>query len=312
MANRFNFRGENRRENYFEGWFIKTNDKKNDLSVALIPGVAHFSEHESFVQYNIVYKDTYYSGKITFSRDEFDVVGDPQTVMMPKFVFNEKGIKASLNNGETELLIDFDFGLFLPIRQSLYTPSIMGPLEYLNMPCNHDIVSLRHTVKGRISINGEAIELSDALGYIEKDRGSTFPSRYAWAHANGFEHNSEATLFLSAAELEKGPLKKEGAIAIFHDGKEEHRFATYYGTVTDLTVSPDEESYTITMKDLFKKLKVTVSLKNGSEMIAPMNAGMDYPIKETVKSDITMTFTKKNGPTYHLKSTSGAGELVNW
>lgn len=312
MTNRFDFQGEDKTKNYFEGWYIKTTDKEQDLSIALIPGVAHFSKDESFIQYNIVYKGNTYSGKITFERDQFDTIGEPQNVMMPKFVFNEKGLKASLENESDHILLNLTFGLFLPIQQSLFAPSIMGPLEYINMPCSHDIVSMKHTVKGFVVINGETVTLTNGTGYIEKDRGSTFPSKYVWAHSNGFDANHDASLFLSVAQLDKGPLSAVGAIAIYHDGKKEHRFATYLGSRVKVDVNADKSAYTVTLSDTFKSMEATVSLSNGSKLIAPMNEGMDYPIKETVKSDISLTFSPKNGKKVVLKSENGAAELVNW
>lgn len=312
MTDRFDFRGKNKTENYFEGWYIKCTDKHNKLSVALIPGVAHFSKDESFVQYNIVYKGKSYSGKITYGREDFEVIGSPQNIVMPKFIFNEKGVKASLEDGANRFILDLRFGMFLPIKQTLFAPSIMGPLEYLNMPCSHDIISMKHSVKGKVIINGETIGIDNGTGYIEKDRGSTFPSRYVWAHSNGFEENSDASLFLSAAQIDKGPFSTVGSIAVYHDGEKEHRFATYLGSRVNVEVEPDQSAYKVTFSDPFKRLEATVSLSNGSKLIAPMNANMDYPIKETVKSDISMTFIQKREQSIHLYSANGAAEMVNW
>lgn len=312
MMNRFDFQGENKRENYFEGWYIKCTDKENDLSIALIPGVAHFSKDESFVQYNIVFKGQTFSGKITFERNEFDVIGDSQNIVMPKFVFNEKGVKASLTDGSNQFILDLDFGVFLPIKQSLFAPSIMGPLEYIKMPCSHDIISMKHTVKGTVSINGETLRLNNGTGYIEKDRGNTFPSKYVWAHSNGFDEKPDASLFLSVAQIDKGSLTAIGAIAIFHDGEKEVRFATYLGSRVRVEVNNEQSTYKVILSDPFKRLEATVSLSNGSELIAPMNAGMDYPIKETVKSDVSLIFSEKNRDPIKLNSDNGAAELVNW
>ncbi|MCC5894806.1 MAG: hypothetical protein JJU16_05030 [Alkalibacterium sp.] len=312
MTNRFDFQGKNKTENYFEGWYIKTSDEENNLSIALIPGVAHFSKNESFVQYNIIYKGQTFSGKIDFEREQFDVIGDPQTIVMPKFVFNEKGVKASLENGSDRILLDLTFGLFLPIEQSLYAPSIMGPLEYLDMPCSHDIISMKHSVKGKIVINGETVNITKGSGYIEKDRGRTFPDKYVWAHSNGFAENREASLFLSIAKVDFGPLSKNGAIAIFHDGEKEHRFASYSGSFLNVEVNEDQTAYKVILTDPFKRLEATVSLSNGRELIAPMNASMDYPIKETVKSTISLIFKEKRKNPVYLNSNNGAAELVNW
>lgn len=310
--NRFDFQGEGKNEQYFEGWYIKMNDPDNDLSIALIPGVAHFSKEESFVQYNIFFKDQSFSGKITFKREDFEAIGTPQTVTLPKFALNEKGVKGSLSDKGNKILFDLDFGLFTPIKETVYSPSIMGPFEYLQMPCSHDVISMKHLVTGRMFINGEKVEVTNGTGYMEKDRGSTFPSKYVWAQGNDFSENNRASLFLSVARIEKGNMDFIGTIAVFHDGNEEHRFATYLGTRVTVEVDSENSKYTVTLKNPRKKLEVEVSLINGMSLIAPMHNKMDYAIKETIKSTIRMKFSSSNQEPVYLTTDNGAAELVNW
>lgn len=310
--NRFNFQGEQKRKQYFEGWYVKTIDAENELSIALIPGVAHFSEDESFVQYNIIYKEQTYSGKITFERNDFDVIGNPQTITLPKFILNEKGVKGSLSDNGNLIVFDLDFGLFTPIKKNAYSPSIMGPFEYLNMPCSHDIISMKHAVRGRVFINGQKVVIDNGIGYIEKDRGSTFPSKYVWAQANDFSGNESAALFLSVARIEKSIMDFIGTIAVFYDGEEEHRFATYLGTRVHVEVNYQKQEYTVVFKNPGEKLEVTVSLSNEMALIAPMNKEMDYTIKETIKSTISLIFSKARQDPVQLTTENGAAELVNW
>lgn len=310
--NRFDFRGQGLTKPYFEGWYVKTLDADNDLSIALIPGIAHFDKDESFVQYNIIYKGQTFSGKITFERKEFDVVGNPQTILLPKFLLNEKGVRGSLSDGNNRLVFDLDFGLFTPISQTVISPSIMGPFEYASMPCSHDVISMKHHVKGTVIINGKRITVQNGIGYMEKDRGRTFPKNYVWAQANDFNENNKASFFVSVARIQKTPLDFIGNIAIFHDGHEEHRFASYLGTRVKVEVDDYKNSYTVILKNLTKQLEVTVTLSNQMTLLAPMNDTMDYTIKETIKSHIVVQFTTANFDTVKLTSENGAAELVNW
>lgn len=312
MSNRFDFQGEGKRTNYFEGWYVKCTDRENDLSIALIPGVSHFSDSQSFVQYNIHYKNKSYSGKINFDRNHFEVVPEPYSIIMPKFVLSESGVKASLIDEDNHILLDFSFGPLQPIRQTAYMPSIMGPLEYIKVPCSHDIVSMKHTVKGKLVLNGEEINVDSGVGYMEKDRGSTFPSNYLWLQTNTFTENSEASLSLAVATIEKKPLKITGFYAVFNDGIKEHRFSTYLGSRFDVVVDNNEVGYSVQITGRNKILEVKVELSNVSELIAPMNEGMDFPIKETVKSSLEMTFKEKGKAEVKLTSENAAAELVNW
>ena len=312
MSNRFDFQGLKETGEYFEGWYVKCTDPTNELSIALIPGIAQFSNRESFVQYTIQYKDQSFSGKVTFDRDDFHVVPEPYSILMPKFVLSEKGVRASLKDEKNDIILDFSFGPFLPIRQTAFMPSIMGPLEYLTMPCAHDIVSMKHDVSGTLIINGEKIVLDSAIGYMEKDRGHTFPSNYLWLQTNVFEDDTHAALSLAVATIEKKPLHLTGSIAIFHDGINEHRFATYLGTKHEVIVDNDGQGYTVVLTSLGKRLKTSVRLLNAQELIAPMNREMDFPIKESVKTELKVWFKEKGKPEVFLSSDHAAAELVNW
>lgn len=312
MTNRFKFQGMKQSAPYFEGWYVKSTDAKQDFTLALIPGIAKFSSDECFVQYNLFYKGKTLSGKITFPIDSFDVVDEPYSILMPKFVLSEAGLRAHLTDEELDLLVDLNFGAFLPLNQDIYSPSIMGPLEYIKMPCSHDIVSMKHTVAGTVIVNGEKISIEQGIGYIEKDRGSTFPSKYVWSHANDFKENDESSLFLSVAEINFNVINLTGSIAVFHDGMEEHRFATYLGSKLEISVDEDNLGYTVKFTNRKKMLLVTVSLDNATELIAPMDKKMDYVIKETVKATITLTFKEKNKDAVYLTSENGAAENVNW
>ncbi|MFO8069931.1 MAG: tocopherol cyclase family protein [Alkalibacterium sp.] len=312
MANRFDFQGLNAKAPYFEGWYVKSSDAKQDFTLSLIPGIALFDEEECFVQYNLFYKGKSLSGKITYPIEAFEVVEAPYSILMPLFVLSETGVKAHLVDDGNDMLIDLEFGDFLRLKQDIYSPSIMGPFEYVKMPCSHDVVSMRHDVKGRVVINGETVKIDAGTGYMEKDRGANFPSQYVWAQSNQFKENNRSSLFLSVADIDLKINHFTGTIAVFHDGMKEHRFATYLGSKAEVMVNDDQLGYTVKLTDINKSLIAEVSLLNGNNLIAPMNDEMDYTIKETIKADITLMFKEKNKKTIHLTSEHGAAERVNW
>ena len=89
------------------------------------------------------------------------------------------------------------FGRMSPIRYD-----IMGPFRYIPfMECRHSVFSMQHTVNGRLRINGVDYIFQDGTGYIEGDRGYSFPKHYAWTQY-GFNGGS---LMLSVAEIPLGP-----------------------------------------------------------------------------------------------------------
>ena len=52
----------------------------------------------------------------------------------------------------------------------------MGPFSYLSfMECYHGILSMKHSLEGTLSWNGQLIDFTNGIGYLEKDWGSSFP-----------------------------------------------------------------------------------------------------------------------------------------
>lgn len=103
---------------------------------------------------------------------------------------------------------------------------IMGPFRYVPfMECRHRVMSMRHFVNGSIRVNGVDYPFQNALGYIEGDRGRSFPREYVWTQCF-FDCGS---LMLSAADIPIAGLHFTGVIcAILLHGKE-YRLATYLG-----------------------------------------------------------------------------------
>ena len=135
--------------------------------------------------------------------------------------FTEKGMSLDIRRPGLEVSGKLRFGSFSPIAYDIMGPFCLVPF----MECRHTVVSMRHRVDGCIIINGERYEFRDGIGYIEGDRGNSFPEVYSWTQCS-FENGS---LMLSAASIPIGPLNFTGIIGVVMlDGKE-YRIATYLG-----------------------------------------------------------------------------------
>lgn len=66
--------------------------------------------------------------------------------------------------------------MFTPLRSD-----IMGPFRFLpGMECSHGVISMGHSLEGKLDLNGKRIDFSGGTGYVETDRGRSFPSAYLW------------------------------------------------------------------------------------------------------------------------------------
>ena len=53
---------------------------------------------------------------------------------------------------------------------------VMGPFRFVpGLQCRHSVFSLGHSVTGAVTVNGKRMEFDRATGYMEGDRGRSFP-----------------------------------------------------------------------------------------------------------------------------------------
>ena len=67
------------------------------------------------------------------------------------------------------------------------------------MQCRHGVVSMGHTVHGRVTVDGQTHVFGGGSGYAEKDSGRSFPKSYLWLQCNDF--TPPCALMLSIAHI---------------------------------------------------------------------------------------------------------------
>lgn len=184
--------------NYFCGWYFKCQSETQTLAV--IP-----ARHGGRESIQLITDD----GAWSFSEK------------LGGSVFRKNGFRFDLASGGAEASGEIRFGALTPLRYD-----IMGPFKYVPfMECRHSVLSMRHRVDGTVRINGKVYDFNNALGYIEGDRGRSFPDEYIWTQSF-FDGGS---LMLSIAEIPFAGFGFTGVIcAILWRGRE-YRLATYLG-----------------------------------------------------------------------------------
>lgn len=214
------FHGARRKHSYFEGWYLK--HQSEQTSISLIPAFHRDSQGRASVSIQVITPD--HQGCAWFSEDQFQVDPEVFDVRIADNHFSEHGIELNLVIDSFSVKGHLFYGPFTPV-----CGSVMGPFQYLPfLQCNHGILSLSHSLKGVLTINGTDVDFSDGVGYIEKDWGSSFPQSYLWTQANwNSPSGSPGCLFLSIAHIPMLGFSFTGCIAIvYYEGKE-YRFATY-------------------------------------------------------------------------------------
>lgn len=200
----------------FCGWYFKV--QSGEYRLALIPAV-HRSEKESAASLQILWGEQ--SGVIPMPTNQATVDWTRPRAILGENLFSPHGIALSVKNAQWNIQGTLRFGLLRPLRMP-----IMGPFELMPfMECSHRIASMKHRVDGTLLVNGQCIRFENAEGYIEGDRGLSFPREYAWSQCLF----PEGSLMLAAARVPVGPGAFSGVIALLQIRSREYRFASYLG-----------------------------------------------------------------------------------
>ena len=276
------YHGRDNSRPYFEGWYFRQTKTDGSFSIAIIPGISKGrinSKDHSFIQIIFGPKaESYYQ---IFPINYFKYKQNPFQMSIGENLFSQECLIININSTNLSLKADLSFEQLIPLKKSVFKPSIMGPFGFLpNMQCNHGILSLHHQVRGLITLNGQSIDLNIANGYIEKDWGREFPSSWLWIHGNhNYFHKGASSFTCSIASIPYRPISFTGLIAVFLFKEKEYRFTTYDGSkVRDLSFSGN--SFSFYLKHHKYKLVVKGSLGASATLKAPVLDGMQRDIYE--------------------------------
>ncbi len=161
------------------------------------------------------------------------------------------------------------YGAFTPLRSD-----IMGPFRFLPMQCRHEVVSLRHSLTGGFTLHGQWIDLNGGVGYLEGDRGRSFPRQYLWLHCNDLP--GDCSIMASVAEIPFGGLHFMGCICVVFYQGQEYRLATYHGV---RIVAADRRR--LILRQGRQRLEVAIDARRAHPLQAPKSGRMTETIHES-------------------------------
>ena len=248
---------------YFEGLYFKQQNEQE--TIAFIPAVHVDGGGRRSASIQIITNRGSYCTEI--APDRFVIRRNGPLVRADNNLFTGSGIKIDIETEDITVKGGLRFGNLTPLHYD-----IMGPFRYAPlMECRHTVVSMSHTVNGTLRVNGKEMRFDDGTGYIEGDRGRSFPRRYVWTHC-GFE---DGALMLSAAEIPFLGTTFLGVIgAVILRGRE-YRLATYLGAkavhIGDGSLTVRQGPYVLTAR---------LMGICGTKLRAPVRGAMSRSIRE--------------------------------
>lgn len=273
---------------YFCGWYFRC--QSEDQTLALIPSI-HRTDRSQYCALQLISNDR--SVHIPFPFSAFHKNGDQ--IRISENRFQKGGIDLHIDAPDLYASGSIRFGAFTPLRYD-----IMGPFRYLPfMQCRHSVFSMRHRVDGTLLVNGTPYVFQNAIGYIEGDRGHSFPSRYAWTQCS-FPAGS---LMLSIADIPFAGFSFTGIIGIvLLDGKE-YRIATYLGAKA---VKIDAEEIIVRQGSFLLSVRPQGPL--GHPLQAPVAGEMCRTIHEHPSCKVAYHFEAGGIPLLELDAPNAAFE----
>lgn len=258
----------------FKGYYFKCTNKNH--TVALIPAA-----HGNKASLQIITDKA--SRSIKLSRIAFG--SKPPQVKTNLGIFTRQGIKLNIDTHDLKAQGTLRFGTFTPLKYD-----IMGPFKLMSpiLQCRHRIISMLHTVNGKIVINNEAFSFENGKGYIEGDEGTSFPKSYLWAQS----FFKDGSLMLSVADVPISAASITGIIgAVMLKGRE-YRFGTYLGAklqeLTETSAKIKQGKYTLTLKKLPDAA--------ANPLYAPQNGKMTRTITEYAQCSLRLRLEKNATP----------------
>ena len=275
---------------YFCGWYFKCQSDQQTLAV--IPAIHKSKKGKSCSVQLITNEGTW---RIFLPYTHFRKQIGEFDISVGKNYFGEKGISLCLNTEGCSAIGSVRFGKFSSIRYD-----IMGPFRYLPfMECRHSILSMKHSVMGELCVNGVKYRFQDGIGYIEGDRGYSFPKEYAWTQCS-FENGS---LMLSIADILLGPFHFNGVICIIQWQGREYRLATYLGAKA---VKIEKGEIVVRQRDM--TLSVKLLERSAQPLLAPINGSMNRTIHESAACRAAYCFQQNTQTIFSFETTRASFE----
>jgi tocopherol cyclase len=280
------FQGWYKKKRYFEGWYYKIVDANEKYAFAIIPGIAMDKKGEKHAFIQILDGRKLSSGYHKFDFDSFTAKPGKFHITIGGSIFSANYLYINLPEIQGKL----EFHNIIPWPKPFYSPGIMGPYSFAPfMECYHGIVSMDHSITGRITYNNQNINFDHGRGYIEKDWGRSFPRAYFWLQSN---HFSQPGISLKASVAKIPWLNGffTGFICgIWLNGKL-IRFTTYNKSVLWKSFA-NEETVELAMENKKYSLYITARRDHSAGLAAPVHGLMTGRIEESMNATLEITLS---------------------
>lgn len=271
------YHGTGKRGQYFEGWYLKHQTKESG-ALALIPAVHIDRTGRRSASLQIISDNQ--AWWLEYPDTEFCASEQTFRIQLGKNLFNSQRMWLNVEQEGISLCGTLRYGQFTPLKSD-----IMGPFRFLpGMECSHGVISMGHSLEGTLALNGKKLDFSGGTGYIETDRGRSFPSAYLWTQCTWQEPRS-VSLMLSIATIPMAVGSFTGCICAIVCNGREYRLATYCGARVEQWSESGAE-----VRQGRYRLEVNLLEAHQCPLHAPVEGNMGRTIHESLCAKVRYRF----------------------
>ncbi len=257
--------GGKRKKEYFEGWYFR--QQAGGQAVAFIPAMHIDAAGGRSASIQVITNT--FSDRVTYPIEAFHAQEESLSITVGGSRFSEEGVIVNIRTDRLQAKGELIYGTFTRPKYDM-----MGPFRYLpNMQCRHSVLSMAHTVWGSLTVNGEEFLFENAFGYVEGDRGSSFPQRYIWTQC---ALEGGISVMLSLADIPYLGKVFTGIIGFVYMEGRELRIATYLGAKVERL---EKRLFCVRQGEYL--LQAEVLQENPRPLYAVKNGSMARMIKES-------------------------------
>lgn len=260
------FYGERKKRSYFEGWYFKQENESQ--TICFIPSFHIDRKGKKSAMLQVIVNEHVWT--IHYAPEQFYAAKGRLYCRVGRNIFSENGISIDIRTKDLRMKGTLAYGKFSTLKRDIMGPFCRVPL----MQCRHEVISMRHGVAGTLEWNREKISFYKGKGYIEKDRGSSFPEEYLWTQCTeGAE--GRLSLMAAAATIPFGIFRFHGTIAEIWYGGKCYRLATYCGARVR---EQNSRRLVIAQKELL--FQAELQEKHPQKLLAPRSGAMQRTVCE--------------------------------
>lgn len=257
-------------KSFFEGWYIKL-QAADGKAIALIPAVHRDTTGVKTASLQVITADKSWWLDVHIS--EYHRSNKLFHVRLGQNVFTERGIWMKVEEESLSLHGTVHFSQFEALKSD-----IMGPFRFMpHLECRHGVISMRHTLDGKLVLNGEIYDFSGGVGYIETDSGYSFPEEYLWTQCLWGKNS----LMASIATVPTPFGEITGCICAIHYRGHRFRLATYRGA----KVTKWSNNSAIIRQGKYL-LSVEVFSAQSHDLRAPVQGCMSRTVREGLRATV--------------------------